>query len=429
VSTFAVQEEEHRRLNLSLLLVAFTINSLMPGYSYTGPSGVDDSNLCKCNTVAYSLISACDACQSSNWITYVSSSSFPPQSPSVYGMRLPLGGLSIRTIVQKFCLPRREFPVAATSHSMALTRRSALSFPNPVPAGTRVPQWALIDVTVRSRVIYHPMRIVLTAHLSLRTTGTPTSLRPSVVGIHTCLFFDTFHTHLPLLDTPEVLPGALIGDSSGTGTAAGATATRSSPAPTGSSSPTSTSPPSQHSSNVGAIAGGVVGGVAAISIAAAAIFFYLRRQHPKAPPASYITDVASQPPMDEVRQPLSQEGAFPPTSSSPGSPMRLYVRVFFWSSLQSHLCSCRAFFLGVLRTRTIRPRTLGTKGPPRRTTPPPIHLTHRTATEPNPETPWLPCRQRSHKPTDITVCPPYDFLLFFFLVFISCDPSSLFIFV
>ena len=52
-----------------LFLAAFTISPLSQGYSYTGPSGVDDSNLCKCNTVAYSLISACDACQSSDWIT------------------------------------------------------------------------------------------------------------------------------------------------------------------------------------------------------------------------------------------------------------------------------------------------------------------------------------------------------------------------
>jgi hypothetical protein len=28
------------------------------------------------------------------------------------------------------------------------------SFPYPVPTGTRVPQWALIDVTVRNHVIY-----------------------------------------------------------------------------------------------------------------------------------------------------------------------------------------------------------------------------------------------------------------------------------
>ena len=100
----------------SLFLSAFTINSLLPGSSYSGPSGVDNSNMCKCNTVAYSLISACDACQSSNWITYVSSSPFLLQSPSAYSMRLLLGGLSIRTIVQKLYLPRREFPVSATNY-------------------------------------------------------------------------------------------------------------------------------------------------------------------------------------------------------------------------------------------------------------------------------------------------------------------------
>ncbi|KAI0245120.1 hypothetical protein BJV78DRAFT_1268149, partial [Lactifluus subvellereus] len=33
------------------------------GWSYIGPSGVDDGDLCKCNTVTYSLLSACDACQ------------------------------------------------------------------------------------------------------------------------------------------------------------------------------------------------------------------------------------------------------------------------------------------------------------------------------------------------------------------------------
>ena len=52
------------------LFAAFTINALRPGYSYTGPSGVDNSNLCKCNTVTYSLISACDACQGEAWTTY-----------------------------------------------------------------------------------------------------------------------------------------------------------------------------------------------------------------------------------------------------------------------------------------------------------------------------------------------------------------------
>jgi hypothetical protein len=49
---------------------AFVINPLQPGYSYSGPSGSDDTDLCECNTIAYSLISACDACQGEEWISY-----------------------------------------------------------------------------------------------------------------------------------------------------------------------------------------------------------------------------------------------------------------------------------------------------------------------------------------------------------------------
>jgi hypothetical protein len=89
-------------------------------------------------------------------------------------------------------------------------------------------------------------------------------------------------------------------------------------------------------SNTGAIVGGVVGGVAAISIAAAVIFFYLRRRRSRARSAATPGVGASQPPVDETKQPLTEEGtitgsSLPGTSSmpgSPGAPMRFYVRVF-----------------------------------------------------------------------------------------------------
>ena len=45
---------------------------------------------------------------------------------------------------QRLCLPRREFVVAAENMTLESTRR----FPNPVPSGIRVPQWAVINVTV-----------------------------------------------------------------------------------------------------------------------------------------------------------------------------------------------------------------------------------------------------------------------------------------
>lgn len=48
--------------------VAFTIPQLAPGNHYTGPSGND---LCQCNTVIYSLISACAGCQNGTWMSCV----------------------------------------------------------------------------------------------------------------------------------------------------------------------------------------------------------------------------------------------------------------------------------------------------------------------------------------------------------------------
>ena len=54
-------------------LIPFSAATLLPlpaGYSYGGPSGPDDADLCECNTVVYSLISACDACQGEKWFTY-----------------------------------------------------------------------------------------------------------------------------------------------------------------------------------------------------------------------------------------------------------------------------------------------------------------------------------------------------------------------
>lgn len=49
----------------------FEIPQLPPGRHYGGPD-VGEDNLCTCNTVAYSLVSACAACQgSSTWVQYV----------------------------------------------------------------------------------------------------------------------------------------------------------------------------------------------------------------------------------------------------------------------------------------------------------------------------------------------------------------------
>jgi len=51
-------------------LIAFTVYTLTPGSIYGGPSGIDIFNLCKCNTIVYSLMSACEACQEDPWETW-----------------------------------------------------------------------------------------------------------------------------------------------------------------------------------------------------------------------------------------------------------------------------------------------------------------------------------------------------------------------
>ncbi|KAF8497750.1 hypothetical protein F5888DRAFT_1694492, partial [Russula emetica] len=58
-----------------------------------------------CSTIGYSLLSACDGCQGSDWISW-------------------------------------------TKYAYNCTKTMPpSSFPNPIPAGTRLPQWALLDIT------------------------------------------------------------------------------------------------------------------------------------------------------------------------------------------------------------------------------------------------------------------------------------------
>ncbi|KAH9054916.1 hypothetical protein EDB87DRAFT_1361132 [Lactarius vividus] len=87
----------------------FAMNPLGLGdIAYAGPSREDvrDAGPCWCNTVAFSLISACSECQ---------------------------GGQSL--LWSEYYLNCTRILEPST-------------FPNPVPAGTRVPQWALLDITL-----------------------------------------------------------------------------------------------------------------------------------------------------------------------------------------------------------------------------------------------------------------------------------------
>lgn len=165
--------------------------------------------------------------------------------------------------------------------------------------------------------------------------------------------------------------------------------------------------------------GGIIGGVAAISIAAAVIFFYLRRRrHSRAPSVAAPGVSASQSPVDEIK-PLTEEGtntgsSLPGTSSmpgTPGAPMRLYVRVSIHNSpprscVRSLHVLSHPFFLLLCRTRMIQLRSLGTKRFCSHR--PPLKDTCRYIT--GSETPWLPPR-KPRGPRDIMVYLLSDFAL------------------
>jgi len=173
--------------------------------------------LCMCSTVGYSLMSACAACQGASWLPWLNF-----------------------TINCSKTEPPSEFPY-------------------PIPAGIRVPQWALFDVTNEN------------------DWNVSTSI---VTG-----------------DFPEVGPGVILGPSD-----------------------------SGHSSNAGIIAGGITGGIAAISILVAALFFY-RRQRQLASSAASIGDGAFNHDINKFLLPMFGQGTvispFPEATASLMKPYNL----------------------------------------------------------------------------------------------------------
>jgi hypothetical protein len=89
---------------LSSPCTGFNLQALPQGYSYAGPTS-DDNTTCKCSTVVYSLLSACDACQGQSWPEYVS---HPPLALWAYHF---LVGINILPNAQMDSLPHRESTV------------------------------------------------------------------------------------------------------------------------------------------------------------------------------------------------------------------------------------------------------------------------------------------------------------------------------
>ena len=148
-------------------------------------------------------------------------------------------------------------------------------------------------------------------------------------------------TPLPLIDEPELAPGAILYPSG---------SSVASPSSTSSTSPV----PAGHSPNSGAIAGGVVGGLAVISITVAAVFLYLRRRS-RAPSAVFDIDT-SQPLMDDTRWPRDT-GADLQLASLSGSPatMRFNRDVRILALRVALVCPhVSSFHFRNPRTRTIQ---------------------------------------------------------------------------
>ena len=207
--------------------------------------------------------------------------------------------------------------------------------------------------------------LALTARSRKRTLGTPTHRLSSVVGM---LFTSSppllSHAHvICFIDSSELGPGTILGPAGlSSSTPAGPSTVYSPvypssslapqpPVPStqftaslsytvGSSSNTTTSTPGPvpagysvkgHSSNTGAIAGGTVAGIAAISIVVVTLFFYRQRRRSlaqSAPAAGDGQTGAYYQHVDQVpSRPMSGQGTV--TSSLPGtstSILRAYVR-------------------------------------------------------------------------------------------------------
>ncbi|KAG2353712.1 hypothetical protein BDR07DRAFT_686728 [Suillus spraguei] len=179
----------------------YEINPLLPGEYYEAPSGAG-ATPCQCNTVTYSMISACSVCQNGSYISW-------------------------------------------SSWSSSCTQIFIEEYPMDIPAATKVPNWAYLNLTDGQ----------FDATVAQSNGDLPESTATGVPSTTTVIRSTTLSASLTTVYT--------------------------------SSSLTTTTGPSETSSsarsNVGAIAGGVVGGIAgaAVIIGLATWFFKRRRSSTK----------------------------------------------------------------------------------------------------------------------------------------------------
>ncbi|KAI0270213.1 hypothetical protein BGY98DRAFT_1011216 [Russula aff. rugulosa BPL654] len=205
---------------------SYSLQPLPSGDIYSGPSGPQGVDLCLCNTIAYSLICACDGCQAGGTVADWS-------SWSVYAANcttiLPPG-----------------------------------TFPYPIPAGTSLQRWAIADI---------PNGSTWSTNFAQSVGDTPELGPGTILGPNGPSFSSSIAPSSTIF-TPA------YSSSSPTQVT---TTTTSNPRPAGHKA-------GGHSSNAGAIAGGTVAGVAAISIVVVALFFYRQRRLSQARKPNVIED-------------------------------------------------------------------------------------------------------------------------------------------
>jgi len=83
----------------------------------------------------------------------------------------------------------------------------ARSFPNPVPDGTRVPAWPLVDVTARQYFVLRKR-----THGQFQIVGDTWDITRALVGSKSCRIPSSPLTPLTsFIDDPEAYPGTRIG--------------------------------------------------------------------------------------------------------------------------------------------------------------------------------------------------------------------------
>ncbi|KAG1891138.1 hypothetical protein F4604DRAFT_393609 [Suillus subluteus] len=185
---------------------AINFAPLPTGYLYSAPSAAT-ANTCVCNTVTYSMVSACADCQNRTYLDW-------------------------------------------SSWSSSCSKLSIREYPNDIPTGTKVPNWAYLNVTGDFNAVAAQSNGDLPE--STATSG------PTV----TVTYSTTMSASLTGVSTYVISVSTSLTSSSGAATGSSAT-------------PVSDST----SSNVGAIAGGVVGGIAgAAAIIGLVTWYFVKRR-------------------------------------------------------------------------------------------------------------------------------------------------------